>query len=168
MKGFEKDLESGTPTEVLTGENEGYAMLEAFSKDIDIFITGHQHRQIAERFKQTAVIQPGTRGTTVGKVVLSTDEYENVSVESCELLPVIDDSTFTIDEDDQHIRKQLEDWLDYEITTLPYDMMINHAFEARVAPHPFTNFMNYALLEKVEQMLPVQLCLILLVVSSKS
>ncbi len=28
---------------------------------------------------------------------------ENVSVESCELLPVIDDSTFTIDEDDQHI-----------------------------------------------------------------
>ncbi len=47
-------------------------------------------------------------------------------------------------------------------------MMINHAFEARVAPHPFTNFMNYALLEKVEQMLPVQLCLILLVVSSKS
>lgn len=146
--GFEKDLESGTPTEVLTGENEGYAMLEAFSKDIDIFITGHQHRQIAERFKQTAVIQPGTRGTTVGKVVLSTDEYENVSVESCELLPVIDDSTFTIDEDDQHIRKQLEDWLDYEITTLPYDMTINHAFEARVAPHPFTNFMNYALLEK--------------------
>ncbi|MBH4806571.1 bifunctional metallophosphatase/5'-nucleotidase [Staphylococcus aureus] len=146
--GFEKDLESGMPTEVLTGENEGYAMLEAFSKDIDIFITGHQHRQIAERFKQTAVIQPGTRGTTVGKVVLSTDEYENVSVESCELLPVIDDSTFTIDEDDQHLRKQLEDWLDYEITTLPYDMTINHAFEARVAPHPFTNFMNYALLEK--------------------
>lgn len=134
--GFEKDLESGTPTEVLTGENEGYAMLEAFSKDIDIFITGHQHRQIAERFKQTAVIQPGTRGTTVGRVVLSTDEYENLSVESCELLPVIDDSTFTIDEDDQHLRKQLEDWLDYEITTLPYDMTINHAFEARVAPHP--------------------------------
>ncbi len=61
-----------------------------------------------------------------------------------------------------------EDWLDYEITTLPYDMTINHAFEARVAPHPFTNFMNYALLEKVTQMLPVQLCLILLVVSSKS
>ncbi len=25
--GFEKDLESGTPTQVLTGENEGYAML---------------------------------------------------------------------------------------------------------------------------------------------
>ena len=32
---IEKDLES-TPTEVLTGENEGYAMLEAFSKDIGI------------------------------------------------------------------------------------------------------------------------------------
>ncbi len=32
--GFEKDIESGTPTEVLTGENEGYGMLEAFSKDM--------------------------------------------------------------------------------------------------------------------------------------
>ncbi len=31
--GFEKDFKSGTPTEVLTGENEGYAMLEAFSKE---------------------------------------------------------------------------------------------------------------------------------------
>ncbi len=30
--GFEKDLESGTPTEVLTGENEGYAMLRSVLK----------------------------------------------------------------------------------------------------------------------------------------
>ncbi|MDN9006630.1 bifunctional metallophosphatase/5'-nucleotidase, partial [Staphylococcus aureus] len=80
--------------------------------------------------------------------VLRTDEYENLSVESCELIPVIYDSTFTIDEDDQQLRNQLEDWLDYEITTLPYVMTINHAFEARVAPHPFTYFMNYAFLEK--------------------
>lgn len=116
-----------------------------YENDSTLTDNGVQYFQVGD---QTAVIQPGTRGTTVGKVVLSTDEYENVSVESCELLPVIDDPTFTIDEDDQHIRKQLEDWLDYEITTLPYDMMINHAFEARVAPHPFTNFMNYALLEK--------------------
>ncbi len=79
---------------------------------------------------------------------MSTDEYENVSVESCELLPVIDDSTFTIDEDDQHLRKRLENWLDYEITTLPYDMTINHAFEARVAPHPFYKFYELRFIRK--------------------
>ncbi len=28
-RGFEKDLESGTPTEVLTGEKRGYAMLRS-------------------------------------------------------------------------------------------------------------------------------------------
>ncbi|WP_460988786.1 5'-nucleotidase C-terminal domain-containing protein, partial [Staphylococcus aureus] len=29
----------------------------------------------------------------------------------------------------------------------PYDMMIHPAFAARVAPHPFITFMNYALLD---------------------
>ena len=28
--GFEKDLETGEPTELLTGENEGYDLLEKF------------------------------------------------------------------------------------------------------------------------------------------
>ncbi|MEJ7157514.1 bifunctional metallophosphatase/5'-nucleotidase, partial [Staphylococcus capitis] len=40
--GFEKDLETGDATEAQTGENEGYAILEHFCDDIDIFITGHQ------------------------------------------------------------------------------------------------------------------------------
>ena len=68
--GFERDLESGAPTEALTGENEGYALLDRFHTDIDLLITGHQHREIAQVIHGVPVIQPGSKGNTVGKIVL--------------------------------------------------------------------------------------------------
>ncbi|MEJ7506369.1 bifunctional metallophosphatase/5'-nucleotidase, partial [Staphylococcus warneri] len=55
--GFERDLDSGIPTEALTGENEGYDILSQFSDNIDVLITGHQHRDIATIKNQTAIIQ---------------------------------------------------------------------------------------------------------------
>ena len=45
--GFERSLDTDIPTEELTGENEGSDILERFHKDIDVLITGHQHRDIA-------------------------------------------------------------------------------------------------------------------------
>ena len=45
--GFERSLDTDIPTEELTGENEGFDILERFHKDIDVLITGHQHRDIA-------------------------------------------------------------------------------------------------------------------------
>lgn len=45
--GFERDLQTGKPTEALTGENEGYQILTKIP-GIDVLLTGHQHRQIAE------------------------------------------------------------------------------------------------------------------------
>ena len=68
--GFERDLDSGLPTEALTGENEGYDILSQFSDSIDVLITGHQHRDIATIKNQTAIIQPGSKGTKVGKIVI--------------------------------------------------------------------------------------------------
>ena len=45
--GFEKDLLTGEDTEALTGENEGYELLQQV-EGIDALFTGHQHRKIAE------------------------------------------------------------------------------------------------------------------------
>lgn len=146
--GFENDLETGDPTEAQTGENEGYAILEHFCDDIDIFITGHQHRDIATLFNQTAVIQPGTRGRSIGKVVLNFNDDTHERIASCSLLPVSDDDDFVINEDDRYLRSQLEDWLDTQIAELPNEMIVDDAFDARVAPHPFINFLNYVLLAK--------------------
>lgn len=41
--GFEKDLETGEPTEALTGENEGFQLLQEVA-GMDALITGHQHQ----------------------------------------------------------------------------------------------------------------------------
>ena len=44
--GFERDLAPGVPTEELTGEDEGYAIVSEVP-GIDAFVTGHQYRLIA-------------------------------------------------------------------------------------------------------------------------
>ena len=59
--GFERALGSGEPTEALTGENEGYALLERFHSDIDLLITGHQHRQIAELYMAYLLYNPALK-----------------------------------------------------------------------------------------------------------
>ncbi|MEJ7221066.1 bifunctional metallophosphatase/5'-nucleotidase, partial [Staphylococcus gallinarum] len=64
------------------------------------------------------------------------------------LLSVTDDDDFVVSKDDRNLRSQLEDWLDTQIAELPNEMIVHNAFEARVAPHPFINFLNYVLLAK--------------------
>ena len=96
---------------------------------------------------QTAVIQPGTRGTKVGKIVLNIESQNDMQVESCTLLNVEDDSNFEIEPQDLKLRTHLENWLDEKVATLPTSMRVENAFEARVKPHPFINLLNYILLE---------------------
>lgn len=56
--GFERDLHSGHLIDLEQGENEGYRMLHEI-EGIDIFITGHQHLEIATNKNGIAVVQPG-------------------------------------------------------------------------------------------------------------
>src|SRR5699024_298785 len=71
--GFERDLETGEPTEILKGENEGYQILEEVP-GIDVLLTGHQHRQIAEVWNGIPVVQPGHKGEKIGKVTLTIEK----------------------------------------------------------------------------------------------
>lgn len=146
--GFERDLENNEPTEDLTGENEASAILNQFHKDIDVLITGHQHREIAMIKHDVAVIQPGTRATQVGKVTLTLNHHRQIIEKEAKLLPVTSDIELTLLEQDASLLTHLEDWLDTNITTLSEPMLINDKFEARRQPHPFLNLLNYILLEK--------------------
>ncbi|MGN7476568.1 bifunctional metallophosphatase/5'-nucleotidase [Solibacillus silvestris] len=56
--GFERDLHTGHQVDVEQGENEGYRMLTEI-EGIDIFITGHQHLEIAAKVNGVSVVQPG-------------------------------------------------------------------------------------------------------------
>lgn len=146
--GFERDLENNEPTEDLTGENEASAILNQFHKDIDVLITGHQHREIATIKHDVAVIQPGTRATQVGKVTLTLNHHRQIIEKEAKLLSVTSNIELTLLDQDASLLTHLEDWLDTNITTLSEPMLINDKFEARRQPHPFLNLLNYILLEK--------------------
>ncbi|XIF19881.1 MAG: bifunctional metallophosphatase/5-nucleotidase [Acetilactobacillus jinshanensis] len=66
--GFERD-HNGKPTEILDGENEGYQLLKEVP-GIDAFLTGHQHRVIADHLFGVPVMQVGCKGQYVGNVTL--------------------------------------------------------------------------------------------------
>lgn len=146
--GFECDIHTGEPTELLTGENEGYALLNEL-EDIDVLITGHQHREIAEVINQTAIIQPGSKGDCLGKIILTIDETTNQIQSSQSELLFVDDVNPTIqtNQTSLHINDDVNQWLDQKITNLAESMYVEDTFQARVQPHPLINLLNYIQLE---------------------
>lgn len=146
--GFERDIDTNEPTEALSGENEASEILNQFHDQIDVLITGHQHRDIATVKYDTAVIQPGTRATQVGKVTLTVNDQHQITNKQVALLPVTSETDFELLPEDASLLNNLEDWLDTNITTLPEPMLVEDKFEARVKPHPLLNLINLILLEK--------------------
>lgn len=53
--GIEKDLETGSVYTSTTGENQGYKFYEDF--DLDILITGNEHREIVSTVNGVVVTQ---------------------------------------------------------------------------------------------------------------
>lgn len=146
--GFEKDLETGKPTELLTGENEGYAILDEID-GIDVLITGHQHREIAQTIKNTTVIQAGSKGDCLGKIILQIDEASNKIITSTSELLYVDDTTpiYDINKNLLALEHDVNQWLDKEIAHLTEPMLVENQFEARVHPHPLINLINYIQME---------------------
>lgn len=146
--GFEKDIHSGIETERLTGENEGYSILDGV-RGIDVMITGHQHREIAETIQQTAVIQPGSKGDAIGKVTLLIDEDTNKIAKLNSDILFVDEHTEISDISStfESVNQDVNAWLDQEITHLDQTMYVNDKFEARIKPHPLINLINYIQME---------------------
>ncbi|WP_290033407.1 bifunctional metallophosphatase/5'-nucleotidase [Ligilactobacillus cholophilus] len=140
--GFERDLQTGEPTEALTGENEGYQIITEVP-GIDAFVTGHQHRQIAAKVNGIPTTQPGFRGEKVGCITLTLDDNKKVVDSSAELLDVADagDEMWmnALTYDWNH---DVQDWLDQRIATIDGDMEIHDPMEARLHGHPYLEFVN--------------------------
>lgn len=143
--GFEKDLHTGQPTETLTGENEGYAILSEVP-GIDVLLAGHQHRLIAEVVNGTAIIMPGSKGEYLGKVVLDLEKTKGkVTIKSmeAELLSVKNEQL-----DEQlaaeylWVNDEVEDWLDQPIGRVEGDMTIDDVETARKEEHPYIEFIQ--------------------------
>lgn len=143
--GFESDLFTGEPTEEHTGENEGYQLINEVP-GIDVFITGHQHREIAEVINGVPIIQPGHRGEKVGKIELEIEKQsEKIKIieKKVELI-----STKNIPTDKKLMEKyqflgtEVEDWLDEIIGKTVGDMKIKDPNQARIKEHPYVEFIN--------------------------
>lgn len=143
--GFERDLVTGEPTEALTGENEGYALLHEVD-GIDALITGHQHREIATKVNGVPVIQPGFRGAFLGEITLTIEEKDGnltvvdsqARIHSTENVPTDND----IIEKIADLSDEVEIWLDQTLGEVTGDMTIKDPNEARLVEHPYVEFIN--------------------------
>jgi 2',3'-cyclic-nucleotide 2'-phosphodiesterase / 3'-nucleotidase len=143
--GFERDLETGEPTESLTGENQGYAMCQMI-KGIDVLLTGHQHRILTGEVNGVLVAQPGNNGKMYGSIDIALEKVNNewkITSKTAEVLPVGD---VEADEEILQYMEKLEtstqNWLDQPTGYIDGNMIIEDPFEARVSKHPFIQFIQ--------------------------
>ncbi|WP_017151389.1 bifunctional metallophosphatase/5'-nucleotidase [Bacillus bingmayongensis] len=149
--GFERDLQTGEPTEILTGENQGYAMCQEI-EGIDILLTGHQHRYISNtEVNGVTVLQTGCNGHSLGKVHVELQQNKSRwIIKEChsELLSVqgipADETVLALV---STYEKQTQEWLDQPIGIIVGDMLIYDAMQTRLQDHPFIEFINKVQME---------------------
>lgn len=143
--GFEKDLKTGEETEIQTGENEGYALLHEVD-GIDVLLSGHQHRVIAEKVNGTAVVMPGDKGTYLGKVTLEFEEVDGAYVLSNTVPEVLSTENVPVQQElvdaFSSVNEEVENWLDQPIGKVEGDMTIQDAEDARRTEHPYVEFVQ--------------------------
>ncbi|QQZ09287.1 bifunctional metallophosphatase/5'-nucleotidase [Heyndrickxia vini] len=149
--GFERDLETGEPTETLTGENQGYQICQEVN-GIDVLLTGHQHRQIAgNKVNDVIVVQPGNNGIALGKVSLTLENQNGTwkCVEkSSELLPVSGiDADLQLLEKVKDYEESTQKWLDQPIGKIEGDMLVRDPMKTRTTDNALIEFINHVQME---------------------
>lgn len=146
--GFERDPETGAPTEPLTGENQGYAICERLSGAVDVLLTGHQHRLLAGSIHGVAIGQPGSAGEALCRVELkfepSTDGGWSLCSREVQLLSAseaaaTDETLLSLFAEDE---RKTQEWLNQPIGRTEGDLSIPDPFKARQGDNAFTEFVN--------------------------
>lgn len=152
--GFEKNLDNGKEFVKDTGENQGYKMYEEL-QDVDILLTGHQHRLITKTSHNRLAVQPGCFGSHLAVIEVDFDEEKNIiSIESS----MVEAKGL---KEDMHCRAIIQDveaanqrFLDEVIGIVPGDnLKIKDSFLARRNKHPIVDFINQMQLESSGAML---------------
>lgn len=142
--GFERDLETGEPTEALTGENVGYQLSQL--NGVDALVTGHQHRELAGLVNGVPTTQPGYRGADVGVINLELSQTASgwqVAGAAAKLVPT---GAAPADADVlaavAQTQNDTEDWLDSPLGRVEGDMTIRDPQAARLVETPYIEFIN--------------------------
>lgn len=134
--GIERDLETGIPTENLTGENIGYELTKI--DGIDAIISGHQHRSINTKVNNTIILQCAMNASEVMRIDIKDHQLEAslVSMADQDVDQVIENLI-------QPFEKDVNTWLDTIIGSLEDgDCFITNPFEARIHKHPMVSLLN--------------------------
>ncbi|SDI87162.1 bifunctional metallophosphatase/5'-nucleotidase [Dolosicoccus paucivorans] len=143
--GFEADLETFELTELDTGENQGSRLLKEYP-EIDLLLTGHQHRVINTKVNDTYVIQPGRSGEYIGHITI--DSLGNIT---SELVSTIDACM------DEELMKELapkaqkaQKWLNTSFGVAPILIPTEDEGIARAQGIPFIELINYIQLQETD------------------
>lgn len=144
--GFERHLETGEPTEPLTGENQGYALCRDV-EGIDVLLTGHQHRVLSDTtVNGVVIVQPGSTGAWLGKVTLELTKEDGtwkVQSKRSELLSPQgvepDPAVLALVQPHEALAQV---WLDQPIGRLAGDMRVTDPMGVRLQEHPLIEFIN--------------------------
>lgn len=140
--GFEADLTTGELLEN-SRENVGYQICKEI-EGVDVVITGHQHRELAQHLFGKAIVQPGTKGVCLGKIELTIND--SGKLEHCEPSLIYMDNVAlneTVKNLIAPIHDETENWLDQSIGRIEGDMLIDSTFDARLKGHPYVEFINH-------------------------
>jgi len=143
--GFERDLYTKEPYIIDTGENLGSKMIEEIS-GIDVFISAHQHREIADLIDNKVVMQSGSRGEMVGLIDIEF-EYNKKWLVSNKKAELIESKNYQPDSKIHSLVEKIENdcqkFLDQEIGHVTYNNLeVKDMFEARLNKHPIVTFIN--------------------------
>ena len=149
--GFERNIETGKPTENLTGENQGYELCRDVP-DIDILLTGHQHRSIYGcKINGVLVLQPGNQGLILGKaeiVFKKTKDAIKVIDKRSELLSVdgikVDAKVIQMVSE---YETKAQAWLDKPIGKIEGNMVASDHMTMRTSDNALIEFINKVQME---------------------
>lgn len=144
--GFERDLDTGKPTESLTGENQAYELCKKV-KDIDVLLTGHQHRLIYNKcINGVVVLQPGNAAKAIGKVEIKLKRNKNgwkvISKSSKLIFGENKTSQVEVENIINDIEKDTQVWLDKAIGNINGNMIVKDYMDIRTKDNALIEFIN--------------------------
>lgn len=139
--GFESDLETGEPLEELTGENQGAKMLQEIP-EIDVLLTGHQHRLINQQVNNAWTVQPGYAGERVASVTLTLEDNKIVHMTGELHDTSLEPADIAFKEVIHPERAEGEQWLKQVLGNAELTVPVADAFDARLMGAPFVELLN--------------------------
>ena len=140
--GFERDLQTGIPSEDLTGENEAYELVKSIP-GIDILISGHQHRSLNGKLFNTYYTQTSANGTELACIDIFPESH---TIET-HILTCDTDADKELLAPIQYEENACQAWLDTPLGTSNIDLTIKDENDARIHKSQVVTFLNKVTLE---------------------